>query len=228
MNAETYRDMHLLHEVTQTPEATQRDFSKRIGAALGLTNLLLRRFARKGYIKIVNVQKSRLQYLITPQGVMEKARLTREYLEYSLLFYRHIRAFLREHLMEMASSGHRRILLWGIGELAEIAFLTIQEIGLELVGVVEDPSDSQYFLGYPVQGLGDVDAAAYDRILVASLHARADAAQRLATLGVSANQILILPHPGDALVPSAVAPAGRRASLNELSQDKPASELVVP
>ena len=71
MKNSTYRDMHLLNEVTQTPDVTQRDLSQRIGVALGLTNLLLRRLVKKGYIKISGTTRSRLRYLITPQGILE-------------------------------------------------------------------------------------------------------------------------------------------------------------
>ncbi len=227
MKAETYRDMHLLNEVTQTPDATQRDFAKRIGVALGLTNLMLRRLATKGYIKIVNVQRSRLRYLITPQGMMEKARLTREYLEYSLFFYRDVRRFLREHLAQMAATGQRRILLWGTGELAEIAFLSIREMGLELVGVVEDPPDHERFLGYPVQSIGDVPPADWGGVLVASLRWHADAAQRLAASGISAGRIIILPQPGEQSVPRAGSATKVQVPQDAVPPDESVPELAL-
>lgn len=201
MNPETYRDMHLLNEVTQSPDATQRDLAKRIGVALGLTNLMLRRLAKKGYIKIVNVKRSRLRYLITPNGVMEKARLTREYLEYSLFFYRRVRSFLRERLVRMAEAGERRVLLWGTGELAEIAYLTIQEMGLELIGVVEQLPDRDRFLGRPVGSLDIAVARDYDRLIIASLGG-VDAIPQLTAAGLSLERLIVLPIPG-VPVPSA-------------------------
>lgn len=195
MNADTYRDMSLLNEVTQTPDITQRALAKRIGVALGLTNLMLRRLTKKGCIKVVNVKKSRLRYLITPQGVMEKARLTREYIAYSLFFYRHVRGFLRERLVRMAEAGERRVLLWGTGELAEIAYLTIQEMGLELIGVVEQLPDRDRFLGRPV-GSADVAVAGdYDRLIIASLGG-VDAIPQLTAAGLGLERLIVLPIPG--------------------------------
>src|SRR3989338_7662519 len=113
MDPQTYRNMYLLNEVTHRPEATQRDLARRIGAALGLTNLMLRRLTTKGFIKIVNVQRNRLRYLITPQGVLEKARLTREYFEYSLFFYRQSREVLRARLLQHVQHGRHRVIIWG-------------------------------------------------------------------------------------------------------------------
>lgn len=194
MDQQTYHDMHLLNEVTQSPDVTQRDLSKRIGMALGLTNLLLRRLATKGYIKIVNVQKSRLRYLITPQGVMEKARLTREYLEYSLFFYRSVRVFLRERLGRLAREGQSRILLCGTGELAEIAYLSIRETGLELVGIIEESPHCDHFLGHPVHDLTAIGRSAFDCVLIAVLQGQDELPAKLLTLGASPDQLLVIPQ----------------------------------
>lgn len=189
--------MHLLNAVTQSPDVTQRALAKRIGVALGLTNLMLRRLATKGYIKIVNVHKSRLQYLITPQGVMEKARLTREYIEYSLFFYRNVRTFLRERLTQLAEEGRKRVLLYGTGELAEISVLTMQEVGLTLAGVVETaPLPSQKFLGHPVRRIEHVPSELYDRVLIATLQRHAEIAIAVMALGLPAERIIVLPQPG--------------------------------
>ena len=61
----------------------------------GLTNIYLKRLVRKGYIKCVNVQSNRITYLITPRGIAEKARLTYEFMDYSLHLYGEVRQHLR-------------------------------------------------------------------------------------------------------------------------------------
>ena len=196
MNSSTYRDMHLLNEVTRTPDVTQRELSKRIGVALGLTNLLLRRLAKKGYIKISGTKRSRIRYLITPQGILEKSRLTYEFVQYSLQLYSRMRVFLREQLAAVTKAGHRRILLCGTSELAEIAFLTIHEMGLEFVGVVDDAPDHEQFLGHPVRRVTDVGPDSYDRIIVASLRWGDGGITRLVELGVPLERIITLPQSG--------------------------------
>jgi len=196
MKPSTYRDMHLLNEVTQSPDVTQRELSRRIGAALGLTNLMLRRLVQKGYIKISGTKRSRIRYLITPQGILEKSRLTYEFVQHSLYLYSRVRVFLREQLALVAKRGHRRILLCGTGELAEIAFLTIQEMGLELVGVVDEPLTAQRFLGHPVQDLGAMGPDVCDCVIVASRHWNDSMGQRLTALGARDGGVILLPIPG--------------------------------
>lgn len=189
----TYRDMHLLNEVTRTPDATQRELSRRIGVALGLTNLLLRRLVNKGYIKISGTKRSRLRYLITPQGLLEKTRLTYEFIEYSLQLYSRVRHFLREQLAILVQTGNRRVLLYGTGELAEIAFLIIREMGIELVGIIGESWDPASFVGYPVQRPGDLPLDRYDRLIVALPAGRAGEIQHLIASGIPGERMIILP-----------------------------------
>lgn len=195
MTPSNYRDMHLLDEVAQTPDLTQRELSKRIGAALGLTNLMVRRLVKKGYIKISGTKRSRLRYLITPQGILEKSRLTYAFIQYSLQLYGRVRVTLREQLAGLAQAGHRRILLCGTGELAEIAFLTIREMGLDLVGVVDETPARERFLNYPIQGVREMALADYDRLIVMSLQGGEDVSERLVALGVPPERILTLQSP---------------------------------
>ena len=194
--------MHLLDELSRRPDATQRELSKRIGVALGLTNLMLRRLVKKGYIKISGTKHSRIRYLITPQGILEKSRLTYEFIQYSVQLYTRVRQFLRQQLAIVAQRGHRRVLLYGTGELAEIAFLTIQEMGLELVGIVDTAPTSERFLGQPVRPLHEITATDYDRMIVCSLRA-SGGVHRLVMLGVPADRLIVLPIPGMPPVPLA-------------------------
>jgi hypothetical protein len=53
---------------------------------LGLTNLYLKRLARKGSIKITTIPRNRIRYLLTPQGLTEKSRLTYQYMQHSLSY----------------------------------------------------------------------------------------------------------------------------------------------
>src|SRR5581483_7003652 len=68
MDIEAERDLRLLEAVEQNSRITQRGLATKLGIALGLTNIYLKRLARKGYIKCVNVQSNRLTYLITPRA----------------------------------------------------------------------------------------------------------------------------------------------------------------
>lgn len=197
MDTQSYRELKVLEELSVNSSVTQRHLAMQLKAALGLTNLMMRRLIKKGYVKVVNIQNNRLNYLLTPQGVSEKTRLTYEYLEYSLHLYRTVRLVLREALAPVARSGGKRIVLFGAGEIAEIAYLTLKELQLQLVGVVDDRLQGQQFLGLPVLSFKAAASVAYDCGVVASVHSElADFRRQLEDSGVAMHKIIIMEQRG--------------------------------
>src|SRR5262245_2304894 len=83
----------------------------------------------------------------------EKGRLTYEHMAYSIHVYKRSRQTLRESLSQLASAGVKRIVLYGTGEPAELAYLTLKEFGLEPVGVFAREANG-HFLGFPVRAIG--------------------------------------------------------------------------
>ena len=55
MDVEDRRNLQALEAIAADAQITQRTLAGRLGMALGLTNIYLRRLVRKGYVKCVNV-----------------------------------------------------------------------------------------------------------------------------------------------------------------------------
>jgi len=179
MDNEARRDLRLLEAVEENARVTQRTLADKLGIALGLTNLYVKRLVRKGYIKCVNVNHNRIAYLLTPRGVAEKARLTYEFMDYSLHLYADVRRHLRSVLRECAAEG-RRVAIFGCGEAAELAFLSLREAGLEPVAVFDMQNSGSTFLGMPVVSILEHRRIEYDLIVVATLDSFGE--ERLARL----------------------------------------------
>ncbi|MFQ5880852.1 MAG: winged helix-turn-helix transcriptional regulator [Candidatus Methylomirabilales bacterium] len=190
MDSQAQKDLKILAEIAKGEGLSQRSLSKRVGIALSLTNLYLKRLVRKGYVKLINVKKNRLLYLITPQGIAEKARLTREYMAYSLQLYREARLSLRASLQDLRETGAKRVAIVGTGEAAELAYLSLQEMGAELVGVFDEGPVTGEFLGMPVLGLDQLPAADFDRVVVASFEPSEGQLRTLEALGIRADRIV--------------------------------------
>ena len=113
MNPDARHELSLLEAVEQDGHVTQRRLASKLGIAVGLTNIYLKRLVRKGFIKCINLQSNRLLYLITPSGVSEKARLTYEYMEYSIRLYRDARARVRTVLEPLLGRSSIRVAIYG-------------------------------------------------------------------------------------------------------------------
>lgn len=195
-------DRRILHEVEAGRGVSQRSLARNIGVALGLTNLMLRRLARRGLIEIVKIRPNRVRYVITPAGVTEKARMTRAYLDYSLRFYAEARDRLRYSFATLSAAwvdtggGEKSIVFYGAGEVAEIGYVCLQESDLRLVGVADDERRGPFF-GIPVcptsqlgpDRLGDIP---YGRVVVMSLRNTEATRAKLEQLGCSPDRIYTL------------------------------------
>jgi DNA-binding MarR family transcriptional regulator len=168
IDIEDRRNLQALEAIAEDAHTTQRNLANRLGIALGLTNIYLKRLVRKGYVKCVNVQSNRVRYLLTPTGIAEKTRLTYEFMEYSLQLYGQVRLHLRTILEPAVHENRRRIALYGTGEAAELAYLSIKEAGLELAAIFDEVG-GRTFLGMPVQMVSDHALVSYDLLLVAVL-----------------------------------------------------------
>ena len=142
----------LLSVLEDDGHATQRSLAVRIGVALGLTNSLLKRAVHKGLVKVKEAPTKRFAYYVTPKGFSEKSRLVAEYLITSLTFFRQARDEYTELYKQAQLRGHKRVALYGVGELAEIAILSAQEARTELCGMVQPGSNLELFSGLPVYG----------------------------------------------------------------------------
>jgi DNA-binding Lrp family transcriptional regulator len=190
MDREAHRDLKLLEAVEQDAHVTQRSLASQLGIALGLANIYLKRLMHKGYIKCTNVQPNRLSYLITPRGIAEKARLTYEFMDYSLHLYREVRQHLRDVLQECAAAGSA-VAIYGRGEAAELAYLSLKESGLDPVAIF-DAEGGHHFLGMPVHPVADHQQISYDLMIVASLDKDAQDVNHLLRQGVPADKLFPL------------------------------------
>jgi len=194
MDLQGQRDLLLLNELDRDGGATQRTLAIKLGVALGLTNLYLKRLARKGYIKITTIPRNRIRYLLTPQGFTEKSRLTYLYMQYSLSYYRDMRVRLTEMMSTFDASHHQRVVIYGTTELAELAYLSLREMNVDCVGFI-DGSSRESFLSCPVSLPEGIMDWQFDRVLITDLEHAAVCEERLVQSGVPREKVLRLGLP---------------------------------
>lgn len=191
MDLQGQRDLLLLSELDRDGGATQRSLATKLGVALGLTNLYLKRLARKGYIKITSIPRNRIRYLLTPQGFAEKSRLTYQYMQYSLSYYRDMRGRLKDMLSSLEGMNGQRVAICGTGELAELTYLALREMNIDCVGFV-DGNTRETFLSCPVSSPDRIVAWQVDWVLIADLDHTEAYEEQLVQSGVPREKLLRL------------------------------------
>ncbi|MFQ5578687.1 MAG: winged helix-turn-helix transcriptional regulator, partial [Anaerolineae bacterium] len=117
----------ILENIEQNPDITQADLARQMGIAVGSVNWYLKRLVKKGYVKVTRMQRRRLRYLLTPNGIAEKTRLTAKFMQASLKWYRETRRASKEYLAQLRQAGVTAVCIEGDGDLAEIVYLSCLE-----------------------------------------------------------------------------------------------------
>ncbi len=140
------RDLILLEQIEQYPDATQASLAAYLGVAVGTVNWHLKRLINKGYVKVRRAERRKLLYIITPEGIALRAHLTINYVQNSFRLYHQTRQRVIELLKQARQQGFDGVRLVGDGDVADICRLTCME---QTTRIVEDAS----FPALEVQGL---------------------------------------------------------------------------
>jgi DNA-binding MarR family transcriptional regulator len=127
------RELDLLEQIEHNPDVTQASLAAQLGVAVGTVNWHLKRLVAKGYVKVKRAQRRKLRYIITPEGIALRARLTVNYIETSMRLYRRTRQHVCELLAETTRAGYNRVCIEGEGDIADICRLTCLEQGIAVV-----------------------------------------------------------------------------------------------
>ncbi|MBN2046824.1 MAG: winged helix-turn-helix transcriptional regulator [Anaerolineaceae bacterium] len=128
------RDLILLEKLEQDPQATQASLASQLGVAVGTVNWHIKRLIEKGYIKVKRAERRKLQYIITPEGLAMRAKLTVDYIRSSMELYRLIRRRMTDVIDDLKRAGHHKaVLRGGTADVLDICKLTCLEQGIEIL-----------------------------------------------------------------------------------------------
>lgn len=187
-------------EIESGQHLSQRSLARQLGIALGLTNFLVRSLVRKGWVKAVKIRPNQVRYLLTPRGMVKKARLSRQHLRNSIKFYAETRDRIRSSFTRLSSEWPqhsetaivKRIMFYGTGDVAEIGYVCLQETDLQLMGAIDDCGRRKFF-GLPLhpqeQCTTPFTAIPFDKIVVLSFGERHVIQRRLDAMGVEPDRI---------------------------------------
>ncbi len=164
---EAWHNLKALEEIEKNPQISQRELSSRLGVALGITNSLLKVLARKGLLKIRGENNRSLTYHLTHAGVLAKSALAVRWTLNTVDFYRQARYDVAQKMTAIAAAGHKTVVLYGVGELAEIAVIVAGEAGLEVKGLIDaDDTGRESFLGLPIGGENLIGELGPDAVII--------------------------------------------------------------
>jgi len=190
MTPEEIRTLTLFNTVENSPEINQRQLAQELDVSLGLTNTYFQRVLKKGWVRAKQVKPRRWLYFITPQGVLEKSRLSLSYMHRTLQSFRELKSKGDEHLRILSNKGVSGIHLCGDNDLAEVLSYCFSGFEIELLSVILEKD----LLDNPEQSVNTTlpELKSGELILLVSLEHQAELTEFLTLQGLQRNRHWVL------------------------------------
>lgn len=140
-------ELNLLSLLEEGKETSQKNISNNVSVSIGFINALIKKFVKKGVIKIQQAPYKRFIYYLTPQGFSEKAKLVNEYFRDSLTFFKSLR---KEFNNLFKNDKSLEYFLYGTGEVCEIALLSAQENKKKISAIIDPGYKEKKYFNYKV------------------------------------------------------------------------------
>jgi DNA-binding MarR family transcriptional regulator len=137
---ENSRDLIILEQIEKNPDATQAALAGDVGVAVGTINWHLKRLINKGYVKVKRAERKKLRYIITPEGISLRARLTIDYIQNQFSLYRLTREKVIALLSQVRAEGYAGVRLIGEGDVTDVCRLTCLEQSIRIVDDMTSPA----------------------------------------------------------------------------------------
>ena len=110
---------------------------------------------------MLGANSRRMRYILTPKGIAEKTQIAYKFFDRNFHFYKAVRKDVEDKIGSIPFKDKKRVALYGVTDLMELAYLVIQDKELELVAIVDDEMKIRIF-GYHVIGIEEVNTHAPD------------------------------------------------------------------
>ena len=127
----SYNEYVIMTEIIGNENVSQRELSRKLGLSVGTINVLINKMIKEGIIKMNLVSQKQAMYMLTPVGIVEKAKKTVSYLK------NHYRAIYETKekiklILEEVNLEYENIIIFKsndeMGELIELAITEYQSI----------------------------------------------------------------------------------------------------
>ena len=142
-----FHELNFFNAIENAEEKTQKTISSEISTSIGFANALIKKFLKKGVIKVKQAPYKRFIYYLTPNGFANKIKLVKEYIDESLNFFRKIREEFNEIIVKDKTNS---FYLYGAGEICEIAILSLQEKKKKVVAIIDANIKQDKYFNYNV------------------------------------------------------------------------------
>ena len=125
------REFELINILGADLGSNQREISRHMNLSLGMINMLIRRLIAKGYIRIEQLNKRKVQYILTPKGFSEKMRKSVKYTMKTISSIGLIKNRVKGILLDLYKGGTRDFHFFGNPDICLLVEMIFREVFTE-------------------------------------------------------------------------------------------------
>jgi len=129
------KEYEVLNAISQDSTLTQSSLASHLGIAVGSVNWYIKRLVSRGYVKVSRLDRTRLKYDLTPEGMSVFTERAMQYAKDSLKIYKLFRQKAQCIVAELKEKGVFQVYIEGDDEIMDILRLTCIEAGISLSDV---------------------------------------------------------------------------------------------
>ena len=155
-NQEEITQYNILQSIENGEQISQRQLSSQLGINVASINFAIKKLTKRGFVKMLGANPRRMRYILTPKGITEKTQIAYKFFDRNFHFYKAVRKDVEDKIGSIPFNDKKRVALYGVTDLMELAYLVIQDKELELVAIVDDETKIRIF-GYHVIGTEEIN-----------------------------------------------------------------------
>lgn len=134
-------ELKIIEEISKGNSLTQRELSRKTKLSLGGVNIILKRLIRRGIIKTKDLTPKKFEYILTPQGLSEKAKKSYNYILKTVALVRLVRGEIAKIVLQEYNKGQKKFIILGNDDLADIIELALKGFDYKRVTDISEIDD---------------------------------------------------------------------------------------
>jgi DNA-binding MarR family transcriptional regulator len=177
-------ELRILKEIASNPDITQAELARRCALSVAMVNNYMKELGDRGFLEFRRKNSKTISYYVTPAGKEAVDATRTELLRELIKLLTDAKEQVKEIILSQAHRELRRVVLYGSGILAEIAFHALESAKVSVIGVCsDDPADvGQEWCGRERINSSQIRYMAPDAVIIALLQRSDDAYLRLTHL----------------------------------------------
>ncbi len=135
------KELKIIDEISRENSLTQRDLSQRTRFSLGAVNIIVKRLIRRGLIKTKNLNPKKVEYILTPKGLAEKATKSYQYIIKTVNLVTMVKEEIAKIVLDEYNRGQKRFVVLGGSSLADIVELALKGFSYKRAHDISEVND---------------------------------------------------------------------------------------